>query len=666
MAKATVPSYYMIRTNLPQRKPQNQWEGVYYFSGITKRQRHLILLQRKRERMQALQSFEAHQQHLLHVWSAMNSSSSSSSMPPQSITPMTQTWEPPTSGAEDALHSIDHYLSQHPSHSRRVLQFSCQLASAGLHREAVQAVRAVESMAASAVGPPHRALSSTNSHDSAPSFSLGTPWKPLQATDYVTILQHFPARRLQECLLHADATGDPALTYKLLGDRGGEERAREAYELFEMGLAQLSNAAVSSSSSSASASYASTVATQLMNHLMETLLTCGYRHVLAVSSTLYDRMGVWRMSPTATTYQHVLTSLALTGNMREAEEVHQFLSRHLRPSDSSVAMKAGRGDTESARTGLLSLPSTPSASIADNMIKSYDALLLGYREAKAFDQCDRVWEELVDRRWPRAAVSTAELYLRSVMDHAVTPVSEPLQRFGDLNIVAKKKVPVILMQMEELGIPRGQLSPPLQDEVEDALRKFSIHREKFYEWGRAVKQFDFIEFRRRHGWMYDLHLMKQTTKMLPPVRDPSQPNAALAPAAVAELPAFFNDKYPWEKDAMEELLFVQEEKERVDDVRSGDIYYDEKKSLHERSSTWMTEVPETRYDQLYGISHPDIAKIGIRQHLQGEYTNKKELLDRDAALMRKTLHRGRRLRHRAEIFRTHRQESAGSIPPASY
>lgn len=570
---------------------------------------------------------------------------------------MTQTLDSTSSG--DAFHAVERYLEEHPSHARRVLQFSCQLANAGLHREAVQAVRAVEAVAAA---PPHHHLASPHAREGTETLASGTPWKALQATDYASVLQHFPARRLHECLLHTDAAGDPALTYKLLGDRGGEERAQEAYELFEMGLAQLSNTAVSSSSSC----YSSTVATQLMNHLMETLLTCGYRHVLAVSSTLYDRMGVWGMAPTATTYQHVLTSLALTGNMRAAEEVHQFLCRHVCPSASSLARITGRGgETESASsTALLSTPPTPP--VVDNIIKSYDALLLGYREAKAFDQCDRVWEELVDRRWPRAAVSTAELYLRSVMDHAVTPVSEPLQRFGDLNVVAKKKVPLILVQMEELGIPRGQLSRPLQDEVEDALRKYSIHREKHYEWGRAVKQFDFIEFRRRHGWLYDLHLMKNTTKMLPPVRDSTQPGAALAPAAVAELPAFFNEKYLWEKDAMEELLFVQEEKERVNDVRTGDIYYDDKKSIHERSSTWMTEVPETRYDQLYGISHPDIAKIGIRKHLEGEYTNKKELLDRDAALMRKTLHRGRRLRHRAEIFRTHRQECTGSVPPASY
>lgn len=572
VAKATVPSYYMIRTNLPHRKPQNQWEGVYYFSGITKRQRHVLLMQRKRERMAALQSFEAYRSPLQEVWDRMF-----------------------VDGANHDWHNI---ITKDPQQWRMLFRLSCQLAHCGLHAEAAQGWRVLREASSSSV-------SSTSS-----SLNVG---------HYVTLLQHMPAHRLSECLLHSDASGDPVLPYKLLGDRGGEERAREAYDLFESGIAQLHL----SCPGSKAVSNASTAATQMVNHLMETLLTCGYRHVQAIPNAIYDRMGVLGIAPTATTYEHVLTALALIGDIKSAEDVHRFLSRYQDHQN----------------------------------IRGYDALMIGYREAKAYDQCDRLWQELVDRRWPRAAVSTAELYLRSIIDHSVTPVSEPLQRFGELNVIAKKKVPIVLKQMEDLGIPRVQLSRPLQDEVEDALRKYSIYRDRFYEWGRAVKQFDFIEFRRRQGWLYDIHLMKNTTKMMPPIRDPTQPDATLAAAAMAELPAFFNEKQLWEKNPLEELLFVQNDKERTDDVRSGDIYYDDTRSIHERSATWMNEVPETRYDQLYGISQPDIAKIGIRRHLEVEYTNRSQIMEKDAALMRKTLSRGRRLRHRAEVFRTHRSES---------
>lgn len=579
VAKATVPSYYMIRTNLPHRKPQNQWEGVYYFSGITKRQRHVLLMQRKRERMAALQSFEAYRSPLQEVWDKLF------------VDGDPRSWQ----GS----------VTKDPQQWRMLFRLSCQLAHCGLHTEAAQGWRALQESSSSTI-------SSTSSS--------------LNVAHYVTMLQHMPAQRLAECLLHSDASGDPVLPYKLLGDRGGEERAREAYNIFEAGIAQLQL----SCPGSKVVANASSAATQLVNHLMETLLTCGYKHVKAIPNAIYDRMGVLGIAPTATTYELVLTALALVGDIKSAEDIHRFLSRYQDHQN----------------------------------IRGYDALMMGYREAKAFDQCDRLWQELVDRRWPRASVSTAELYLRSIIDHSVTPVSEPLQRFGDLNVIAKKKVPVVLTQMEDLGIPRVQLSRPLQDEIEDALRKYSIYRDRFYEWGRAVKQFDFIEFRRRQGWLYDIHLMKNTTKMMPPIRDPTQPDATLAAAAMAELPAFFNEKQMWEKDALEELLFVHNDKERTDDVRNGDIYYDDTRSIHERSATWMNEVPETRYDQLYGISQPDIAKIGIRRHLEVEYTNRSQIMEKDAALMRKTLSRGRRLRHRAEVFRTHRSEST-SVPASA-
>eukprot|EP00796_Vickermania_ingenoplastis_P000886 gene886-515_t len=588
VAKMTVPSYYMIRTNLPMRKPQNQWEGVYYFSGLTKRQRHVLLLQRKRERMYALQAFDKQQKQLRNTWENVHID--------------------PSSSAQDLMSSAAvpaARLAEDPQQRPLLFRLACQLADCGLHQEAIQAMQYIEAAGAAA------------------------GLQQLHSGHYSTLLQHLAAPRLGHCLLESDAMGDPALPFKLLGDRGGEERAMEAYALFETGLAQLADGG--QQGVDAPSAMCSSAATQLVNSLMEVLLTCGYRHVKAIPNAVYDRMGELGIAPTATTYEHVLYALALIGDMRSAEDIHTFLGRHHHQQ---------RG------------------------IRGYDALLLGYREAKAFDQCDRVWEELVDRRWPRAAVSTAELYLRSIMDHAATPVSYPLQRFGDLNVVEKKKVPVILSQLDTLGIPRSHLSRPLQDEVEDALRKYNLYRDRFYEWGRAVKQFDFIEFRRRQGWMYDLDLMRGPTHTVPPVRDPTVPDASLVNAATAELPAFFSERYAWEREPLEDLLFVSETKERTDDVRSGDIYYDERRSIQERSATWMNEVPQTRYDGLYGISQPDVSKIGIRRHLEGEYTNREALLQKDAALMRKTLTRGRRLRHRAEVFRTHRSE-ATSVPPSA-
>ncbi|KPI88756.1 hypothetical protein ABL78_2135 [Leptomonas seymouri] len=556
VARTTVPSYYHIRTNLPHRKPQNQWEGVYYFSGISKRQQHVLLLQRKREREQFLRQYNQ------RVASLRSQFAQQQRMP----------------------------LADLPAR----LNLATNLAGCGLHTEAATCFDAM-----------HQA-------------------RELRLMDYVNLLRSLRANELGTCVLHSEAGCDPALAFKLLGDQAGEERAVEAYRWYDMAMAALERecgAAVLAESTPA--------ASQLTNALMGTLLTCGYVHVKAVADAVYDRMGARGIQPTVSTYDSVMLSLALTGNTAEAEDVFRFL-RH----------RHGEHLT----------------------INSYNALLLGNREARLFDRCDGLWQELVDRRWPRANPLTSELYLRSIVDHSYTPTSEGLQRFGNVHALEKKKIPIVLSQMDELGIPRTHLSIPLRDEVEDALRKFSIYRSKFYEWGRAVKQFDFIEFRRRHGWMYDLHAMKNTTKMLPPMRDPSQPDSTMAAAATTELPAFFSERHPWERPALEAVLSVSVERERLDDVRAGDIYYDDTKSLHDRGSTRMSEVPQTRYDQLYGINHPDVSKIGIRAHLDLEYTNRREVMERDAALVRKSMRRGRRLRHRVEVSRTHRNE--GSLTAA--
>ncbi|KAG5473985.1 hypothetical protein CUR178_04095 [Leishmania enriettii] len=551
VARTTVPSYYHIRTNLPQRKPQNQWEGVYYFSGITKRQQHVVLLRRRREREMYLRQHHHRVALLRHQYAK---------------------------GQESPLASLPERL-----------MLASQLASCGMHSEAATLVDAM-----------HRS-------------------QELRAMDYVNLISSLRAADLGTCILHSEAACDPALTFKLLGDNAGVERAAEAYRWHDMAISALGRECGSLRPESTPA------ASQLTNALMCTLMTCGYAHVKAIPDAVYDRMGTRGISPTMSTYDHVMLALALTGNTAEAEDVFRFV-RHRHTEHITI--------------------------------HSYNALLLGNREARLFDRCDELWQELVDRRFPRANPLTAELYLRSVVDHSYTPTSEGLQRFGSVHAVEKKKVPIVLTQMDELGIPRTHLSGPLHDEVEDALRKFSIYRNRFYEWGRAVKQFDFIEFRRRHGWMYDLDLMKNTTKMLPPIRDPTQPDSTMASAAMAEVPAFFTERPPWERNALESLLSVTKERERMDDVRAGDIYYDDTKNIHERSTTWMNEVPETRYDQLYGLNHPDVSKIGIRAHLQVEYTNRREVIEKDAALVRKSLRRGRRLRHRVEVSRTHRNEGS--------
>lgn len=58
------------------------------------------------------------------------------------------------------------------------------------------------------------------------------------------------------------------------------------------------------------------------------------------------------------------------------------------------------------------------------------------------------------------------------------------------------------------------------------------------------------------------------------------------------------------------------------------------------------------------MNNPDVAKIGIRRHLDLEYVNRKEVIEKDAALLRRAISQGRRLRRKVETTRTHRTEGS--------
>ncbi|CCW67448.1 unnamed protein product [Phytomonas sp. Hart1] len=354
VAKSTAPSYYMIRTNLPNRKPLNQWEGVYYFSGITKRQQHVLLLQRKRMQMAYIQRFN------------------------ESRAVLSQKLEErPWIFQTQPEHQERFLLKEGETFNRTVEEafaLACGLARHGMHLEAAQCVESLH-------------------------FS-----RHLTVEQYVRLIDSLAGDILQERVLHTDAMSDPALTFKLMGDEAGEARVREAYRWYEWGMDLLREEVHRRGGTSLGKKTAA--ASQLMNALMRVSLTGGYTHVVAVANTLYDQMGAHGIHPTMTTYELVVLSLALQGRHVEAEDIARFL--HHNHSDQIT-------------------------------IAIYDALLIGHREARAFDRCDRLWQELVDRRWPRAKPRTAEIYLRSIVDHANTSVSEPHQRFGNLNVVEKKK-----------------------------------------------------------------------------------------------------------------------------------------------------------------------------------------------------------------------------------
>jgi len=281
-----------------------------------------------------------------------------------------------------------------------------------------------------------------------------------------------------------------------------------------------------------------------------------------------------------------------------------------------------------------------------------------------FDRVDELCAELVDRRTsPAPNVETAEEAIRSVVELANTPLSDAhLQFKHQTNVVERKRIPLILHQMESrLGIMRTQLSPPVLHEVEAALRQFSIYRHRFYEWGRAVKIFDFVEFRRKHGWLYDMKDISIPLTRAPSLRPmgATDPTIGIAPFASERLPQHLSERPSWERAPLADLFNRITTEESFEDTRAGaDKYRVVSRPVHERDPNWRSRVPQTRYDTLYGVSQPSMPTVGVRKHLAGTESSAlgtdEFARQRDASIVRRSMSRARRTRLAVETSRTHR------------
>lgn len=446
----------------------------------------------------------------------------------------------------------------------------------------------------------------------------------LSPFDYSRYIAALSAPAVFSHLHNGEANFDKSVTYKMMGDFGGNSRAQEAVSAFEMAM---SNMSLSNSNSNSNMN-TNPAKVLLYNSLMQTLLSCGYDNVRRVCNDVYDSLGVAKVNPTAATYKHVMLALSLLANPDEANHIMTFL-------------RAKCGDE-----------------LDTDM---FNNLMLGYREARTFDRVDQLWAELVDRRVPSPNVESAEEMIRSIVELSNTPLSDPaLQLKQQLNVVERKRIPLVLHQMEQLGVMRCQLCPPVLHEVESALRQFSIYRSRFYEWGRAVKHFDFVQFRRENGWIYD---MKDIS--IPVMRSASlkpygsDPTSGVAPFASETAPAHLTMKNSWERPPLAHLFNRIAVEEYNEDSRAGgDKYMENRYPTHRRDSAWRSKVPQTRFDSLYGISNPSMPQVGVRRHLAGTESSAlgtdEHLSQRDNSIVRNSLSRARRTRQTVERARTHK------------
>ena len=472
--------------------------------------------------------------------------------------------------------------------------------------------------------------------DSSPLFLTLHQAQRLSGNDYARYIAALAAPDVFAHLHGGEANFDRAVTYKMMGDYGGSARANEAVSAFELACAALSAPPSNVAARRTVDTAAVTRQRQLLLHnaLMQTLLSCGYDNVRRVSGDVYDSIGVAGLAPTSATYRHVMTSLCLLANPDEANHVLTFLR----------AKCAAELDT-----GM------------------FNTLMLGYREARAFDRVDELWAEMVDSRCPAPDVGSAEEVLRSIVELGNTPLSQQnLQMRGQTNVVERKRIPLVLHQMEQLGVLRAQLCPPVLHEVECALRQFSIYRSRFYEWGRAVKLFNFVDYRRKHGWLYDLPDISIPLSSAPQLRPyGSDVTSATAPFATETAPAHLAERPSWEQQPLAALFNRITTEEYNEDSRGGsEKYQTVHRPIHQRDPAWRSKVPQTRYDTLYGVSTPSMPTVGVRRHLSGTESaalgTDDAVAQKDASIVRRSLSKARRARITVERARTHRVSAADS------
>lgn len=435
-------------------------------------------------------------------------------------------------------------------------------------------------------------------------FDIVAAFPQLSAAVGADVIASYSAPGVVEMLLRVETDYDVPQAFKRAGDWGGHSRCRSASQLLD--------------------SVTTTGAASILhvNAAMRTHLTGGFDEATRVHKHLYDLIGMCRLLPNADTYHLVMQALCLTGNPHDADAIFRFL-----------------------RTNH-----------ADHVtVDMYHTMLWGWRLEKAYDRCDELWAELVDRRVPRATPAIADEYIRGIVELSNAPVSATATQFGQWHTVERKRIPIVLKQMETLGVPRAHLTPPVVHHVEQALRDFRMYRSRFYNWGRSVKQFDFLNYRRRVGVTSDVSEVNPTVTQAPRWVDRSNPNAAFAPALTAELPESLAMRPSWELTPLEHVLNTVETNE-VNQHRGVDKFQRTSTSLHQRSANWSNMVPETRYDKLYGMTATNMSKLGIRRHLYGDEPSKQDLRARDAAVVRDTLSSARRVRQSVERERTHRSE----------
>eukprot|EP00672_Neobodo_designis_P024172 CAMPEP_0174847684 /NCGR_PEP_ID=MMETSP1114-20130205/13064_1 /TAXON_ID=312471 /ORGANISM="Neobodo designis, Strain CCAP 1951/1" /LENGTH=526 /DNA_ID=CAMNT_0016081965 /DNA_START=167 /DNA_END=1747 /DNA_ORIENTATION=+ len=424
----------------------------------------------------------------------------------------------------------------------------------------------------------------------------------LDALAFARQIESLAAHDVVAMLRKAETDNDALEAQKRAADWDGTARAREASRLLDLAHASVEGGA--------------TVAHY--NALMSAFLSCGYASATRVHRQVYDALGTHKVQPTARTYALVMQALCLTGNTAEAESIFNYL-RHRHPNALTSEM--------------------------------YGTMIAGWTSERDYGKADETWKELMHRGGqPGITADVFELYLKSIFALANTPINAAHLQVApsNINMVELKRIPGLLKEAQQLGLSATALSPVTQFKVDEALRTFQIFKSRFYNWGRSKGQFEFLDWRRRHN---SAQLLPEITPTVQSARLRQGMNAA----GTETVSAKFDEAPVWEQTPLMHVLndvSVDEANERGRERFTPGV-----ESIHQRSSTWMAEVPETRYDKQYGLAKPNFAKLGVRRALLGDAgANAEANKQRDKRIVAQTLASARRVRSSVDRLRTHRDE----------
>jgi len=120
-------------------------------------------------------------------------------------------------------------------------------------------------------------------------------------------------------------------------------------------------------------------------------------------------------------------------------------------------------------------------------------------------------------------------------------------------------------------------------------------------------------------------------------------------SGVAPYTGIHGGKPSWERLPADDMFYHRTVEEHMKDTKSDVKHYVKETNMYERSRQWILDVPQTRYDQLYGANKVDFRGMGIRRHLDPRKPGSEEDIERDGAIVTSASKLGRRVQRKGKM-----------------